>query len=1298
MWNVCTLDNGAINVIDPYDGPDVVPGILLNEAVTSVPAAPVVEEDVQLVIDFDLVNDLAADAIVVITVSRPDMQQSAAVTAAIGGALDGTLTVDDSQLNVDGTITLTRAGGATLTAGGATCQITLNNLVHPLTVGPLSVSLKTFLNDGVTGVDAFPAPVALTDVAAADMTNPALVLTSFTAGDAVDVVLKFEAQARIPADAKIIVTFPVNFLFDEADIGTTTVTSAAELTGGWTFSLAGDGVTATLARDGLGNVFAKGVPVTDLTINNVRNRAFSGATLASFQLVTAADELIAEQIDFAGPVLLPGEIPFLGVTLDSLQTGESGNVVFDFPIANPMPLDSTIVVTFSDGFTFDDPAATTASSVFGIDGGLVVDTAFAPNSISITRAGDGANLVRNHEVPDFTLSNIRNPSIVADLSFTLTYSDSFGGIIASGTNDTGIDLIPSPLTDVSITFEDVSGGGNGDIYIQFTIANTLPLDGKVVITFPDEFAFDHDGEATEAASPLVMTGGTFTDASANPVVVLTRAGGGSDLAPGTVVNDLIITNVRNQFFAGQTFFDIQTFRADDVLIDQSLDVLGPIIELGVLTDVVVTPVDYNAGSIGTLAVGFTLANPLAADDRIVLEFTDGYIFNPAGIASSAIIDGFLIVTVPGDSNTLVLVRAGGPTEIAAGTSVTDLTVTLVENPGFEVNVTYNVFIADNLTRPTDGGNVTATIVRGALGTPTADLSTYVLGEAVTATFTFTTANDIPDDGQVEITLPTGFDVAAASLSSAEFPGGFAAADISGAPTLVFPRVPGGGDVAPATPVTLTLSGLVNPTLPSGEPYVITTQTSLAQIIDDSGDVVGPTFTPGTLDNLAFSMADNLVGGSGDITFSFTPFNVLPVDGRIVITFDDAYSFSAPAAASAADIDGTFVVSTLAAPPRLVLTRTAAAVELTSANTVTDLVVSGVNNPGSVGIFAYTIATQTASGVDIDTGVIPGVVIAAGSLSGCSVTLTPGQLRAGGRGSITVGMTLDNDLFSDAKIVLTMPNGFSYNSPAATDVISSDISGFFTEDASGAPILVIERDGGGALELAGDVIDDLVIDNVVYPKWGLDVTFDMYTTDADDNVIDGCFGVAGETLVPGALTAASISPESGGVSVNDTFTLAFTVENPIPVDGYVEIVFPDEGFGFSPSTYAQSAAVVDGSLDVVVIDARTIHIVRGNDGTAVTGGTVVDDLVIANIINPATPLVSTLFTVRTRGRQLCHRRRRRLCRHRVPARHPGPGQHGRADAGRQRGRPHGRLCGGPLARSPVPGRCRHCRVLPGRVPV
>jgi len=203
------------------------------------------------------------------------MQQSAAVTAAIGGAMDGSLTVDDSQLNVDGTLTLTRAGGATLAAGGATCQITINNLVHPLTVGSLSVSLKTFLNDGVTGVDALPAPVALTGVAAADMTNPALVLTSSTAGDAVDVVLNFEAQARIPADAKIIVTFPVNFLFDEADIGTTTVASAAELTGGWTFSLAGDGVTATLARDGLGNVYAKGAAVTDLTINNMRNRAFS---------------------------------------------------------------------------------------------------------------------------------------------------------------------------------------------------------------------------------------------------------------------------------------------------------------------------------------------------------------------------------------------------------------------------------------------------------------------------------------------------------------------------------------------------------------------------------------------------------------------------------------------------------------------------------------------------------------------------------------------------------------------------------------------------------------------------------------------------------------------------------------------------------------------------------------------------------------------------------------------------------------------------------------------------------------
>merc|ERR1712093_810117 len=115
-------------------------------------------------------------------------------------------------------------------------------------------------------------------------------------------------------------------------------------------------------------------------------------------------------------------------------------------------------------------------------------------------------------------------------------------------------------------------------------------------------------------------------------------------------------------------------------------------------------------------------------------------------------------------------------------------------------------------------------------------------------------------------------------------------------------------------------------------------------------------------------------------------NPLPKDGKVVVTFPAGFDLAtaAPAATSAAEIDGTFV--TTVAGQVVTITRQDDGAD-EAAGAITDLTLSNIGNPavsGDTGTF--TITTTNAAGAAIDTlTTVPLVTITAGAISSATVT-------------------------------------------------------------------------------------------------------------------------------------------------------------------------------------------------------------------------------------------------------------------------------------------------------------------------
>ena len=129
---------------------------------------------------------------------------------------------------------------------------------------------------------------------------------------------------------------------------------------------------------------------------------------------------------------------------------------------------------------------------------------------------------------------------------------------------------PGALTATNVEPASLTASTAGNVVVSFTIAQALPADGKVKITFPTTLGsgFTFNSGGTTAASGLSGLDGTLTVGIASNVITLTRGGGATQTALGTACS-FTLSFIQNPNVSGSTgVYKIYTTTTADVAIDQ----------------------------------------------------------------------------------------------------------------------------------------------------------------------------------------------------------------------------------------------------------------------------------------------------------------------------------------------------------------------------------------------------------------------------------------------------------------------------------------------------------------------------------------------------------------------------------------------------------------------------------------------------------------------------------------------------------------------------------------------------------
>jgi hypothetical protein len=154
---------------------------------------------------------------------------------------------------------------------------------------------------------------------------------SLVAGASGNAVLAFTTASELPANGKVVVTFPAGFDLTN----TPAASSTSEIDGTFVTTVVGQVVTITRQNDGTDE--AAGA-ITDLTLSNIGNPGVSGNT-GTFTITTTDSS--GATIDTLATVpsvsIDPGAISSATITPASLVAGASVNAVLAFTLSNPLP-------------------------------------------------------------------------------------------------------------------------------------------------------------------------------------------------------------------------------------------------------------------------------------------------------------------------------------------------------------------------------------------------------------------------------------------------------------------------------------------------------------------------------------------------------------------------------------------------------------------------------------------------------------------------------------------------------------------------------------------------------------------------------------------------------------------------------------------------------------------------------------------------------------------------------------------------------------------------------------------------
>lgn len=918
--------------------------------------------------------------------------------------------------------------------------------------------------------------------------------------------IEFTTSAPIPADGKIVVTFPTSlgsgFTFNSG--GTTAIASSSGLDGSLSLSISGN--VATITRSG-GTVSDEGAK--SITLTHVQNPDTAGST-GVYQIKTTANDgtIIDQETAVTADTItaVVGDLSSVNVEPASSVVSVAGDVTITFNTENDIPSNGKIVVTFptslGSGFTFNSGGTTSATSQT-MGGSLSVS--IASNVVTITRSG-GTDTTGG-ETESITLSHIQNPTSTGSTGTyavkttdstngTIDEDDTVGGDIISSSGEANDWWDDSWLYRKKITFNNSSNAANlVNFPVRVTVATSTDDYNKFKASGDDVRFVDADGVTVlnyeienwnTASTSNMWVKVPQIDASSNTDYIYMYYGnsGASAGANATGVWDSNYVTVYHFKETSGTYSDSTSYA------HTSDSPTGLTSRSGVTSG--------GAGPYPQFAGGASNSYVSIADstDYDMSNYTiEAYVNKSSG--------GTTISTGNGGQTAAYPIVTKGMAE--AETQAADVQFFLGTNATPAV-------VADFENYDVDGSGGTLY----SQNAPVTGATTLSNGSWYHVAQRFDNSADTHNvylNGVQNGTISTSYVPNVTGTHKVGIGTGTKAAGVISA---------GGGFAGYIDEVRISNIARSNEWLAAS---ASSTANNFNTYASEEGQGAG------ALTSTNVEPASLSAGAVGNITVSFTTENDVPSDGKIVITLPTSLgtgfvvnSGGTTATTSVSGFDGNLTTS--ASGNTITITRSGGTSSSAGAKSITLSYIKNPNTIGSTGV--YSIRTTTSADVTIDQDLaVSADTIVATSLS--STNVEPASLIASESGNATISFTTTNYIPSNGKIVVTFPtslgSGFVLGTPSV--VSASGINGLFTV-ATSSNVMTITRTGTGNSSSAG--AKTIVVSGITNPNSaGSTGVYQIKTTNSSGTTIDEDASVSADTIVLGDVDAPLISNVASSTS-------------------------------------------------------------------------------------------------------------------------------------------------------------------------
>ncbi|MFA5231193.1 MAG: hypothetical protein WC416_02155 [Candidatus Omnitrophota bacterium] len=1038
--------------------------------------------------------------------------------------------------------------------------IILNVLADALASSSQSISIGGIVNPGreKTGIkfivttltsssaDIDTAQSAAINITAGLLTSSSVTASTYTTYDLASYTFSFTTANALDTGGKVEITFDADY-----DVSAAVFTYGNDNS---TLSVSGRVITVTL-----GTAIAKQESVS-LTISEIRNPGVQFTD--SYSIVTKdSSNIKVDTGTISGKVITGGGMSATSVVTGSAQPAVTTNYTFAFTPDHMIPVGGYVKVAFDSDYVLEYVSVQTAGYAASIGPGYVLLTNTSGGNLSGARS--------------IVLLNVKNPASVKEPTdnFYITTMTSNQDTIDTATL-TGITMTPSPITVSSISTVSTEVSALTSYTIKITPIHTIPIGGKVLITF------DNDYNLANIGSGDVLGNSSTASVSGNILTVTL----GEMASQGSVLT-LVISDVQNPAYVQVTgVFSVVTKDASGYKLDSG-DIAGISITEGQLTSLSATPADTTLDTLTSYLFQFTPEHTIPLNGYVKITFDAD--FDLTGAYSGT--GSYSIVSL---ESGYILLKA-----LAEKSTAQSLQILNVKNPSYvQTTDVFSITTQDANQKNIDVGNASGiATTAGVLSAGSVSQTSTQAGTTTNYTFNFTTIHAVAAGGKVEITFDSDYVLTSVTAYNVS---GIANSTVAASGNKLI--VTTGTAVSAGAQVSLTINNIKNPAyVQTTSAFTIDTKNASGGLLD-SGTISGINITAGSLSSVSAMPVSTEAAKSTDYTFSFTTEHSLPADGYVQIEFDPAYDLS------------TSIVLTSG---YALVTRGSNYLKLQTSEARSgsiSIVLRNIVNPPYVAVNSvFTVITQTSTGDTVDMGTCSGITTTAAALTNASASAALTEVSS--QGDYTFVVTPQHDIPIGGRIRITFDNDYTL-----TDVSSGDVacSGGSATLAVSAKTLIITL----GYELLGGTEESIIISDIKNPSFAQTTnSFNIVTRDDQDRTIDQG-AASGVVITAGTLTAVSVTADSLVAGYTSNYTFNFTPAHAINAGGYVVIDFD--------SAYDAVSGYVVSPLSTFSLSSRSANKITLSTLETLPAATA-QTVTIGSIVNPGS-VKQVTFTITTQN--------------------------------------------------------------------